>query len=137
LTEIAPLFGTLDYLIANEYEIALLAQSAGVRAGELANQVHPLFAAGAGAVLVRCGAEGATLLRPGHTEHVAAVPCTVRQTVGAGDAFNSGFLYGLVQGMAEPDALAFGARTAAQVVSSAAGVLGFARLTKDSRGSSV
>jgi sugar/nucleoside kinase (ribokinase family) len=129
LAELQPLLGSLDYLIANEYETALLAAAAGVTTAPLPEQVQPLFARGARAVLVRQGAEGATLLRPHAALHVAAHPCTVRQTVGAGDAFNAAFLHGLAQGLAEQGALELGARVAAAVVSSPDGILGFAGRT--------
>jgi len=49
----------------------------------------------------------------------------VRQTVGAGDSFNAGFLLGLRQGLSPAAAIALGNRTAASVISNAHGVLAF------------
>jgi ribokinase len=126
--ELRPLLGALDYLIANEYETALLAQQLGAD-GTPAQQAAALLAEGVRALLVRQGAAGATLYRSGESLHAPAAPCAVRQTVGAGDAFNGGFLYGLAQGLDEPAALALGNQVAAQVVGAVDGVLGFQGLT--------
>jgi sugar/nucleoside kinase (ribokinase family) len=130
LAELRPLLGALDYLIANEYETALLAQQVGAGDG-LEEQAAALLAWGARALLVRQGAGGATLYKKGVTQHAPAIACEVRQTVGAGDAFNGGFLYGLAQGAQEREALALGNQVAAQVVGAPEGVLGFRGLTPD------
>jgi sugar/nucleoside kinase (ribokinase family) len=130
LAELRPLLATLDYLIANEYETALLAQQVGA-GGTLEEQAAALLAGGVRALLVRQGAAGATLYRNNETRHAPAVPCEVRQTVGAGDAFNGGFLYGLAQGLDESAALALGNQVAAHVVGAVDGVLGFKGLTRN------
>jgi sugar/nucleoside kinase (ribokinase family) len=129
--ELGPLLPLLDYLIANEYEAGLLAAGApGERAG-LAAAAAGLLAQGAQGVVVRQGAAGATLFSRAVPLHAPAQPCDVRQTVGAGDAFNGGFLYGLAQGLPVSGALSLGNRVAAQVVSTLDGVLGFHGLTAD------
>jgi sugar/nucleoside kinase (ribokinase family) len=118
----------LDYVVANEYETQLLAQQAGVTSNRLSDQVEPLLARGAQAMVVRQGAAGATLFRHGRADHAPAQECEVRQTGGAGDAFNAGFLYGLAQGLDAASALVLGNEVAAQVVSSKEGVLGYGGL---------
>jgi argininosuccinate lyase len=128
LPELEPMLPELDYLVANEYETHLLAQEASVTSGRLSDQVEPLLARGARAVIVRRGAEGATLFRHERADHAPAQECEVRQTVGAGDAFNAGFLYGLAQGLDAASALVLGNEVAAQVVSSREGVLGYGGL---------
>ncbi len=128
LPELEPMLPGLDYLVANEYETQLLAQQANVTADRLSDQVEPLLARGAQAVIVRQGAGGATLFRHGRADYAPAPECEVRQTVGAGDAFNAGFLYGLAQGLDAAGALVLGNDVAAQVVSSKEGILGYGGL---------
>jgi argininosuccinate lyase len=114
LEELAPLLPHLDILLANEYELGLLG-------GSISN----LLALGAKSIVVHQGASGATLYRDGLQLTAGALPCEVRQTVGAGDAFNAGLLYALHQGLELHAALAFANSVAAQVVGSRQGVLGF------------
>jgi argininosuccinate lyase len=129
LPELEPFFPALDYLVANEYETQLLAQQANVASDRLAGRVRPLLDLGARAVVVRQGPAGATMFMNGQAHHAPAQECEVRQTVGAGDAFNAGFLYGLAQGLSAAQSLAIGNDVAAQVVISAEGVIGFRGLT--------
>jgi sugar/nucleoside kinase (ribokinase family) len=129
LVELEALLPVVDYLFANEYETELLAQQAGIAAKKLSDQVAPLLARGTRAVVVRQGAGGASLFAHGKAYHAPAQECEVRQTVGAGDAFNSGFLYGVAQGTSGAQALALGNSVAAQVVSAAEGILGFGGLS--------
>lgn len=130
LAELEPLLSALDYVVINEYEMQLLAQQANIMSESLADQVEPLLARGARALVVRQGAWGATLFGNGHAHHAPAQKCEVLQTVGAGDAFNGGFLNGLAQGLHASDALALGNSVAQQVVSSRDGVFGFNGLTR-------
>ncbi|MGH2919673.1 MAG: carbohydrate kinase family protein [Solirubrobacteraceae bacterium] len=51
-----------------------------------------LLAAGPAVVLLTCGAEGATVVTASRAVHVAPQPASVVDTIGAGDAFNGGFL---------------------------------------------
>lgn len=46
------------------------------------------------ALVVKLGAAGALGVRGGQTVRVASIPVKVTDTVGAGDSFNAGFLYG-------------------------------------------
>lgn len=72
-----------------------------------------------GASLVVCtlGAKGAIAVDERMTRHtVAAVPVTVRDTNGAGDAFLAGVLDATLAGRPLPDALQAGARQAASVL---------------------
>jgi ribokinase len=78
----AELIARADLVIVNETEYAQLPD------------VHdaPLLA-------ISLGADGARLLRRGEEiARAAAVPTTVRNTVGAGDAFSAALVLGLVRG---------------------------------------
>ena len=49
-------------------------------------------------VAVKCGREGALARRGDEVARAAALPVKVMDTVGAGDSFNAGFLYGWLNG---------------------------------------
>jgi ribokinase len=137
LVELEPLLSVLDFVMINEYEMQLLAHQANISSDSLADRVAPLLAGGACGVVVRQGAGGATLFKNGQAHHVPAQQCKVLQTVGAGDAFNGGFLHGLAQGLHVAAALALGNNVAQQVVSSRDGVLGFDGLAQGDRRAAV
>lgn len=119
LHEITPMLPDIDYLIANEYELSVCAGVTGVTAG-----AQKLLDAGASCVVIKQGAEGASLFKRQHTITVDGFPVDVTHTVGAGDSFNAGFLYGVQQGMELWDAAYFGNATAALVLQSGRGIPG-------------
>ncbi len=118
LEEIAPLLPSLDYLIANRYELSVLTGRESTAAA-----VTRALDAGAGRVVVKEGRDGASLWYAGGRYHAPGFPVDAVFTVGAGDAFNAGLLTGLAEGLPTPDALRFANATAALVVSGARGVL--------------
>jgi sugar/nucleoside kinase (ribokinase family) len=66
---------------------------------------------------ITAGAKGAYVIADGVMTHVPAQKIEqVVDTSGAGDAFAAGFLYGLSQGKAAPDAAAIGASWAAEII---------------------
>ncbi|MFC5502926.1 PfkB family carbohydrate kinase [Lysinimonas soli] len=72
--------------------------------------VAALLAAGAGAVVVTRGGEGAELHRAGAApQHIAPIPADVVDTTGAGDAFTAALAVGLAEGRALPDAVSWAA----------------------------
>lgn len=74
---------------------------------------------GAAFAVCTLGAEGAVALdRSGRVHRVEAVPVTVVDTNGAGDAFFAGTLDAHLAGAELPDALAAGAQSAARVLTS-------------------
>ena len=121
LDELRPLLPDVGYLISNAHELA-----ACTGTDNLAEGMACVLEAGAGCVVVKRGPEGALIRTSGEAE-AQAVPgfaVEARTTVGAGDAFNAGFLLGIRQGWPPSRAARFGNATAALVVSSANGVLG-------------
>lgn len=52
----------------------------------------------AGTVAVKMGGKGAIACRDAAFEQTSSLPVTVADTVGAGDSFNAGFLYGVLAG---------------------------------------
>lgn len=73
-------------------------------------------------VAIKCGAAGAICRRGDETYHAPGFPMTVVDTTGAGDTFNSGFLYGWLRDWMLADALAFGCACGALSTQAAGGV---------------
>jgi sugar/nucleoside kinase (ribokinase family) len=94
------LLGVVDYLLPNAWEAAALAFGPSGAADDPLPAARALAAAGP-CVVVKCGAQGA--LSVDRTQVLRArlavqVP-TLVDTVGAGDAFDAGFVAGLSQGL--------------------------------------
>jgi sugar/nucleoside kinase (ribokinase family) len=66
------------------------------------------LAKAAGTVAVKLGAQGALAVGPTQDARVAGFPATVVDTVGAGDSFDAGFLYGYLKGWDLEKALRMG-----------------------------
>jgi len=84
----------LDYVFCDESEARnITAQD------DLTTAAAMLLDKGAGMVVIKQGAAGSTLYRQGWQHHQAAVTLgQVADTIGAGDTFDAGFLYGVLQG---------------------------------------
>lgn len=119
MAEISPLLPTVDYLIANTHE--LLSLTGAVRWADGANA---LLDAGARNVVIKQGAQGASIWTSTTQVHVPGFRVEANISVGAGDSFNVGLLYGLQQGWPAQRALRFANAVAALVVASPRGVLG-------------
>ncbi len=119
LDELTPMLGQIDYLIANEHELAAL----GIGDDWEATSAR-LIDAGARHVLIKGGRRGAALRSPDMRIDAPAFPVRAVVSVGAGDSFNAGFLYGVQQGWSPARALHFGAATAALVIAGEDGTLG-------------
>jgi sugar/nucleoside kinase (ribokinase family) len=76
-----------------------------------------LVADGAGLVVVKRGADGSYARSRDHALRGAAFPASVRDTVGAGDVFNAGFLCGYVPARDVAAGLRLGAAAAATYIS--------------------
>ena len=83
-----------------------------------------LLAAGARQLVIKRGGDGASLRSADTTVDVPGFPVPAVVSVGAGDTFNVGFLYGAAQRWSPERALRFGNATAALMVTSERGILG-------------
>src|SRR5690606_26990531 len=91
LSDLAPLLPDLDLLFCNQVELAALdhRNDPSQIAVRLSQEL------GLGLVLKK-GREGAEFIGRGHRISVPAVPTDARVTVGAGDAFDAGFIHSTV-----------------------------------------
>jgi ribokinase len=101
--EMDPLLALTDVLFVNQAEFAALSRQAGdlERAADLHRR-------GASWVVQKRGSAGCTLYRPGFPPLAApAYRIQAVDSTGSGDAFNAGFLYGLIHHFSLTDLLAF------------------------------
>jgi sugar/nucleoside kinase (ribokinase family) len=123
LDQMGPLLPDVDYLIANQHELSVCTHTDSVQ-----NGIAHLHDAGAKCVVVKRGKDGSIGCKPGTYVDVPSFKIDAQLTVGAGDSFNAGFLYGIQEGLALDAAIRFGNATAALVVSSEMGALGCPQL---------
>jgi sugar/nucleoside kinase (ribokinase family) len=116
--EIAPLLPLIDYLITNSHEL-----SQCVDAPSEEDRLRVLLDHGAERIILKQGEAGSQLVTRVHQTHVPAIHVDTRQTVGAGDAYDAGFLWGLSGGSTEMEAMRLGSACAALVVASERGVM--------------
>ena len=100
----AELLGSINILIPNETELALLAPEAN----STAERAAALLAMGVGHVLVTLGAAGAHLFGPDGDEPIAPFRGPVVDTTAAGDAFIGGLAVGLSEGLSLREAARWG-----------------------------
>jgi 2-dehydro-3-deoxygluconokinase len=101
-----------DIVIASEDELGLVVtgpEDESAAADELA-------ASGVSHLVIKRGARGATVWHQERAHHAAAIPVTVRDTIGAGDAFAAGYLSGVLDGLNPGAALHRGTVTGAFAV---------------------
>ncbi|MBG6212857.1 MAG: sugar kinase [Cryobacterium sp.] len=114
-TSLSALARSADIVIASDDELALIATSAGSPEAE-GWAAAELAACGVKALIIKRGADGASAFTDGQVVHAPAVPVTVRDTIGAGDAFTAGYLSGVLDGLPVAAALARGTVTGAFAV---------------------
>ena len=88
--EIKPILDRCDILLINESELRLLFDDEESSYEQLANE---LLENGISTVVVKRGSEGVFACNNEESCEVQAFKCRVVDTTGAGDSFNSGFLY--------------------------------------------
>lgn len=103
-----------DHVLLNEMEAIGLSGAPTVETA--AERLSSLLAPGARLVVKR-GPEGASVWREGAAQHAPAASLDVVDTVGAGDAFNAGYLGAIADGATDLAALRNGIRVAGHVIS--------------------
>ena len=92
----------VDVFLPNENELMLITGKDNVKdALEYAGKLVSLIA-------VKCGADGAYVYNKGEISKCDAMKITVADTVGAGDSFNGGFIYGFLSGLSIDECLKAG-----------------------------
>jgi sugar/nucleoside kinase (ribokinase family) len=88
--------------LPNEKEVLSLSKASNV--SEAADALGPKVET----LGIKLGSEGALGVRAHEKLRVASIPVTVVDTVGAGDSFDSGFLYGYLNGWSLEKSLQLG-----------------------------
>jgi ribokinase len=110
----APLLAKVDYLIPNEIEAAMLADTSFDSAMQnVAATAESLLEKGCRNVLITLGAKGVHAALEQGSQTFAAHPVTAIDSTAAGDTFIGGFVAALASGAAVIDAIALGQRAAA------------------------
>jgi sugar/nucleoside kinase (ribokinase family) len=86
------LLGVTDVFLPNE------AEACSLTGANTADQAAMLLSMQVGTLAVKLGARGALGVKKGEVIEVASIPVNVVDTVGAGDSFDAGFLYGYLHG---------------------------------------
>ncbi|UCG86890.1 MAG: carbohydrate kinase family protein, partial [Gemmatimonadota bacterium] len=118
LDEIAPLLPVTRFLIANTHEMAVITSC-----DDWERAAERLLDAGARSVVIKRGAVGASLRGSVGDVDVPGFEVQAAASVGAGDAFNAGFLYGVQREFTPQQAARFGNAVAALVVSGERGIM--------------
>jgi 2-dehydro-3-deoxygluconokinase len=93
--ELTAIAASSDIVFGSIEELALLAPDADRTAEGLAAALDP---SGGREIVVKLGADGASVFAEGKATHAAGYEVEVVDTVGAGDAFVAGYLSGVVRG---------------------------------------
>lgn len=102
----------IDIFIANPQEMCLFSETE-----DLSQAIDRIRGQGVPMVVAKLGSEGTRVVTSKDSLFLPSYPVKTLSTIGAGDAFASGFLYALVKGMPLPEALQYGNAAAAIVVS--------------------
>jgi ribokinase len=103
--EIVPM---LDWLVVNEREALLVAESRGFHESDPRKAAAEIAASGKTTVIVTLGGDGAVAYGAGKTLTAGVLPITPIDTVAAGDAFVGGFAAAVDRGGDLATALAYG-----------------------------
>lgn len=107
------MLGLVDLITPNESEAEGLTGLPVTTMAEAEAAADALIARGVGAVIVTLGAKGVLYRKDGKSLHVPArAPGPVKETTGAGDAFNGGLATALAEGLPMAEALRFGCAVA-------------------------
>ena len=95
MEELMPILDRTDILLINESELRLLCDNQSSLLKEL---VISFLDLGIETVVVKQGSKGVFAMNKNESCQVDAFECDVVDTTGAGDSFNSGFLYSFLKG---------------------------------------
>lgn len=112
-------YASIDYLIPNESEAAVLSGLAVDSLETAEAAATQLLAAGAGKVIVTLGAQGLMFANGASFQHFPAPLVKAVDTTAAGDTFVGGFAAALADGKSEVEAIRFGQVAAALSVTRA------------------
>jgi sugar/nucleoside kinase (ribokinase family) len=112
------LLGAVDHVFVNEREALLYARSGTMRAA------LAFWRGRARSVVIKLGRRGSRWLAPDRDLTLAPPRVRAVDTTGAGDAFNGGFLYGLLRGLPARRCLEAGNFTGARSTRAAGGLDG-------------
>jgi ribokinase len=107
------MFALVDILTPNETEAEMLLGGGAAGLGGIAATAEALRAKGVGTVVVTLGREGAYVVGPEGSFHVAGRHVQAVDTTAAGDAFTGALACALAEGRALADALEFATAAAA------------------------
>ena len=93
--ELKPILERTDILLINESELRLLCNNSN---NDLKELTVGLLDLGIDTIVVKQGSKGAFAINNSEECFVEAFECDVVDTTGAGDSFNSGFLYSFLKG---------------------------------------
>jgi ribokinase len=106
-------YSLVDILTPNQTELSVLTGAAPDDPGQLEDAARSLIRRGVRQVIVTLGARGVLRVSSDGAEELAARRVPVRDTTGAGDAFNAGMAAGLAADGSMEEALDLGVRAAA------------------------
>jgi len=95
MEELMPILDRTDILLINESELRLLCDN---QSSPLKELVISFLDLGIETVVVKQGSKGVFAMNKNESCQVDAFECDVVDTTGAGDSFNSGFLYSFLKG---------------------------------------
>lgn len=78
--------------------------------------LHSLSELGAKIVVITDGKNGSYVFSNGRIHYQESIPCRVVERTGAGDAYASGMLAGIIYGKSIPESMRWGAKNAAAVI---------------------
>lgn len=123
LAALGEVLAELDLFLSNDYELRRITRTKTLNEG-----LAKLRRCFDGHIVIKRGAKGSVWMERGSAQALSFPRCRVRviNTIGAGDSFNGALMAALSLQKMFPDALLAATRTAANVVSSARGILGCA-----------
>ena len=119
-----------NLLLLNEEELKLLTRKRNGAYEQLDDGVKDLLELGIEIIVVKQGDKGCYVTDGQESNFVEAFPVKCRDTTGAGDAFNAGFIYGILQNKSLRHSCSIGNYVAACCVEYAGAIRGLPDYSK-------